>query len=321
MLGCKAASLSVAHASSCLQINDLMVAPWQISSVFCGCRLLREEKCPFAPALWAFGIDIWILFPACTLLSAGLSAHLLQITCPSVRPPVYTEPWCCGELLGAPRKKKKTMYLGICEEDFGADGEWRLGSSVQTSYLGRTTQLHFGQGCTSGPSLGPPGPAKKVEDALLGEHLQMFLSGNRCSSLRTSTYRKTEMGIQWCLRNTQKPSSRFSFPVCSCSRRSNRAGFAQLSWVQTEGIRPISRHKGQRVAGGPPSCTVLLEGPLGATLLPLRSVSQLSPASLCQLSINHLLLRLILQLCKHTLFICYGPLNWMSAPGFPLFHV
>lgn len=66
---------------------------------------------------------------------------------------------------------------------------------------------------------------------------------------------------------------------------------------------------------------VLLEGPLGATLLPLRSVSQPSAASLCQLSINHLLLRLILQLCKHTLFICYGPLNWMSAPGFPLFHV
>ena len=79
------------------------------------------------------------------------------------------------------------MYLGICEEDFGANGERRPGSSVQTSYLGRTTQLHVGQGGTSGPSLGLSAPAKKVQDVLLREHLQMFFSENRCSSQRTPT--------------------------------------------------------------------------------------------------------------------------------------
>lgn len=156
------------------------------------------------------------------LLPAGLSAHLLQMTCLPARPPVCTEPRCVGEFLGAPRKKNNTVCLGICEEDS------RAGSSVQMLYPSRTTQLHFGQGCTSGPSLDPSAPAKKAQDVLLREHLQMFFSKNRRSSPKTSAYRKTKMGIQWCLRNTQKPGSHFSFPVCRCSRRRSRAGFVQL---------------------------------------------------------------------------------------------
>lgn len=240
VLGCKDASFSVAHASSHLQVNHLLVTPWQISSIFCGCVLLQEDRCPFTPALWAFGINIWIFFPVCmesaaTRGAVGTSSPSDLFACLATCVYRTTLRWW---IPGCSQEKTNTVCLGICEEDS------RAGSSVQMLYPSRTTQLHFGQGCTSGPSLDPSAPAKKAQDVLLREHLQMFFSKNRRSSPKTSAYRKTKMGIQRCLRNTQKPGSHFSFPVCRCSRRHSWAGFVQLHWVQTEGIWPISRHKG-----------------------------------------------------------------------------